>query len=102
MPVAWSTIRKIETASGPPNESGRFVTRMKIGPLLFKACAFAASDALVELAGYSPPVPKPTIPRETVIIQNMPSMVNPLDAVARMPPPTIMRVVTTIANFRPR
>jgi hypothetical protein len=41
-------------------------------------------------------------PLATVIIQNMPSIVTPLEAVARMPPITIMAVVVTIANLRPR
>ncbi len=42
------------TAKGPPNERGKFVTIMKIGPRRFKVCSFAASDAEVEDAGYSP------------------------------------------------
>ena len=50
--VADSTIRKMLTARGPPNESGRFVTRMKIGPRLFNVNSFAASDAEVDEAGY--------------------------------------------------
>lgn len=41
-------------------------------------------------------------PRATVIIQNMPSMVYPFEAVARIPPRTIIRVVATIAHLRPR
>ena len=56
-PAADKTIKKIDTDSGLPNASGRFVTRMKIGPRCFNLCSFAASLALVELAGYSPPVP---------------------------------------------
>ena len=42
------------------------MTRMKIGPRFERAVALAASEAEVEDAGYSPPVPKPTIPRETL------------------------------------
>lgn len=78
----------------------------------------AVSDAETEEAGYSPPVPetintnqvnvekfmhvpKPIIPRETVSIQNMPSIVTPCDAVARIPPITIIRVVKTMAALRP-
>jgi hypothetical protein len=48
------TIRKIDTASGVPKERGRFVTRMNIGPRDLRVCWFAASEALVEEAGYSP------------------------------------------------
>lgn len=51
---ALSTIRKMMTASGPPKERGRLVTRMKIGPRRASACSFAASEAEVEDAGYSP------------------------------------------------
>lgn len=47
-------------------------------------------------------VPKPIVPRATVIIQNMPAMVYPFDAVASMPPTTIMMVVMTMAHLRPR
>jgi hypothetical protein len=111
------------TANGPPNDSGRFVTRMKIGPRRLSACSFAASEAETEEAGYSPPVPanvcqfmilllfentsgsgvpNPIVPRATVIIQNMPLIVFPFDAVARMPPTTIMTVVMTMAHLRPR
>ena len=50
--VADSTIKNMLTARGPPNESGRFVTRMKIGPRLFNVNSFAASEAEVEEAGY--------------------------------------------------
>ena len=67
-------------ASGPPNESGRLVTRMKIGPLCFSVFSLAASEAEVLEAGYSPPVPKPTTPRAMVNIQNMPIVVLPLAA----------------------
>jgi hypothetical protein len=42
---------KVETASGPPKESGKFVTRMKIGPRLFNARSLADSEADVLLAG---------------------------------------------------
>lgn len=89
-PAADRTMRKTETANGPPSDRGRLVTgkvvsqaaernsaigllpRMKMGPRCFRRCSFAASLADVELAGYSPPVPKPIMPRETVSIQNMP------------------------------
>jgi hypothetical protein len=47
-------MRNTQTASGVPKDRGRFVTRMKIGPRAFKACSFAASEAEVEEAGYSP------------------------------------------------
>jgi len=49
-------MRKMETASGPPNDRGRLVTRIKMGPRLFKVCSFAASEADVDEAGYSPAV----------------------------------------------
>ena len=100
--AAERTIKKTITASGPPKDSGKLVTIMKIGPRLFRLCSFAASDAEVDDAGYSPPVPKPTMPLAMVIIQNMPLMVTPWAAVAKMPPMTIMRVVVMMANFRPR
>lgn len=54
---AERTIRKIETANGPPNESGRFVTRMNAGPRRFSVSSLAASDADADDAGYSPPAP---------------------------------------------
>jgi hypothetical protein len=47
-------MRKMETARGVPKDRGRLVTRMKTGPLEERACWFAASDAEVEDAGYSP------------------------------------------------
>jgi hypothetical protein len=47
-------MRKIDIASGVPNERGRFVTRIKIGPRDLRVCWLAASEALVEEAGYSP------------------------------------------------
>jgi hypothetical protein len=47
-------MRNTMTASGVPNDRGRFVTRMKSGPRLLRACSFAASDAEVDDAGYSP------------------------------------------------
>ena len=90
------------TANGPPKLSGRFVTRMNMGPLCDNVCSLAASDAEVDEAGYSPPVPKPTIPLAMVIIQNIPKIVTPWAAVARIPPMTIKAVVTTMAVFRPR
>ena len=75
---------------------------MKIGPLFLSVNSFAASEAEVLEAGYSPPVPNPTMPREIVIIQNIPFMVIPCDAVAKIPPMTIIAVVVTIATLRPR
>lgn len=57
-------------AKGVPKDSGKLVTKMKTGPRLDSACSFAASEAEVDEAGYSPPVPNPQIPRATVIIQN--------------------------------
>ena len=50
--VACRTIRKIETANGPPTERGRFVTRIKIGPRFFRVNSFADSEAEVDDAGY--------------------------------------------------
>lgn len=50
------------TANGPPNDKGRFVTRMNVGPRRLRACSFAASDAATEDAGYSPPAPYPPMP----------------------------------------
>jgi len=47
-------MRNTETASGDPKDRGRFVTRMKIGPRDFGVCSFAASEADVLEAGYSP------------------------------------------------
>jgi len=71
MPVACSTIRKTDTAKGPPKERGRFVTRIKIGPRRERVYSLAASEAEVEAAGYSPPVPKPMMPREMVSIHTV-------------------------------
>ena len=75
--VACSTMRKIEDARGTPKDNGRFVTRMKTVPLCFRAYVLADSDAEVEEAGYSPPVPNPVMPRATVNIQNMPTTLVP-------------------------
>ena len=58
-------MRNIEIAKGPPKERGKFVTKMKTGPRFCGVCSLAASEAEVEEAGYSPPAPKPTIPRAT-------------------------------------
>lgn len=52
--VIARTIKKTMTANGPPTDRGRFVTRMKMGPRLLSECSFAASEAEVEDAGYSP------------------------------------------------
>ena len=57
--AAERTIRNIDVAKGTPKDSGRFVTRMKTVPLFFNVYAFADSEADVDDAGYSPPVPKP-------------------------------------------
>ena len=100
--VAARTIRNTQTAKGPPKDNGRFVTRMKMGPRFFSVYSLAASDAEVDEAGYSPPVPNPTMPRAMVNIQNMPLMVTPWAAVPKIPPITIIRVVVTMATFRPR
>ncbi len=94
-------MRKTQTARGPPNDKGRFVTRMKIGPRRLRVYSLAASDADVDDAGYSPPVPNPTMPREMVNIQNIPLIVTPWAAVAKIPPITIISVVATMATFRP-
>lgn len=45
------------TANGPPIDSGRFVTKMKIGPRRSSVRSLAASEAETDEAGYSPPVP---------------------------------------------
>jgi hypothetical protein len=50
-------MRKTTTAKGPPNDSGRFVTKINVGPRLFNERSLAASEAEIEDAGYSPPVP---------------------------------------------
>jgi len=39
-----------------------------MGPRRDRVYSFAASEAEVEAAGYSPPVPKPMMPREMVSI----------------------------------
>lgn len=70
--AAERTMRKIEDARGTPNVRGKFVTRIKTVPRLLSVYALAASDADVEDAGYSPPVPKPVTPRATVSIQSRP------------------------------
>lgn len=54
-PAADKTMRKTQTANGPPKESGRLVTRMKMGPRRLRVCSLAASEAEVLAAGYSPP-----------------------------------------------
>ena len=99
--VAWSTMRKIDEARGTPKVRGRLVTRMKIVPRFFSAYAFADSEAEVDEAGYSPPVPKPVMPRAMVNIQNMPEIVTPCAADASMRPRMIMPVVRMMATLRP-
>jgi hypothetical protein len=47
-------MRNMMTASGAPNDNGRFVTIMKTGPRFLRVCSLAASDAEVDDAGYSP------------------------------------------------
>jgi hypothetical protein len=47
-------MRNTMTASGVPNDRGRFVTRMNIGPRFSRVCSLAASDADTDDAGYSP------------------------------------------------
>jgi len=47
-------MRNMMTARGPPNDKGKLVTIIKMGPRRFRVCSFAASDAEVEDAGYSP------------------------------------------------
>ena len=100
--VAWRTMRKIDDARGTPKDSGRFVTKMKIVPLRFRVYEFAASDADVDDAGYSPPVPKPVTPRATVNIQNIPAMVVPWAAADKIRPRMTMPVVRTMATFLPK
>ena len=100
--AADSTMRKIEEARGTPKVNGRFVTRMKTVPRLLSEYALAASEADVDEAGYSPPVPKPVMPRATVNIQNIPVMVVPLDPADKARPSIIMLEVRMMANFRPR
>jgi hypothetical protein len=52
-----STIRKIDTANGPPKDNGKLVTIINAGPRCLGIRSFAASEAEVEEAGYSPPAP---------------------------------------------
>jgi hypothetical protein len=94
-------MRKIEVARGTPKERGKLVTRMKVLPLRLRLYPFAASDADVDEAGYSPPVPKPVMPRAMVNIQNMPEMVYPLAEADRTSPRMIIDVVKTRAVLRP-
>lgn len=47
----------MDTAKGPPKESGKLVTMMKAGPRCLGINSLAASEADVEDAGYSPPAP---------------------------------------------
>jgi hypothetical protein len=54
---AQRTIRKIDTAKGPPSDRGKLVTIMKAGPRRLGMRSFAVSEAAVEDAGYSPPAP---------------------------------------------
>ncbi len=80
--AAARTTRKIITARGPPAVRGKLVTMMTMGPRWAGVCSFAASEAEVDDAGYSPgglselwsqqgvmvglgipPAPNPTIPR---------------------------------------
>lgn len=56
--VADRTIEKTIAARGLPNESGRLVTKTKIGPRRFNAYPSTASEAEVEEAGYTLLVPK--------------------------------------------
>lgn len=100
--AALRTIRKMAEASDPPEVSGKFVTRMRIDPLLLSVYALADSDADVLDAGYSPPVPNPVIPRATVNIQNIPAIVVPLAPADRASPRIIIPDVRTMATFRPR
>lgn len=95
-------MRNMDSAKGPPKERGRLVTRMKIGPLFLSVYALADSEADVEEAGYSPPVPNPVIPRATVNIQNMPEIEVPFAPALKARPTMIIVVVMTIAVFRPR
>jgi hypothetical protein len=55
-PAADKTMRKTETAKGPPKDRGRLVTRMKMGPRRLRVRSLAASEAEVLAARYSPPV----------------------------------------------
>lgn len=75
--VAAERTIKNTIAANVPKESGRLVTRIKMGPRFFNACSLAASEAEVDDAGYPPPVPNPTMPPETVIMQNIPLIVMP-------------------------
>jgi hypothetical protein len=56
------------------------VTKMNMGPRLLSVCSLAASEAEAEEAGYSPPAPNPTMPLDTVNIQNIPLIVTPWEA----------------------
>ena len=100
MLAAERTMRKIAVASGPPKVKGRFVTNMNTVPWLLRVYASAGSEADVEEAEYSPPVPKPVMPRATVNIHNMSAILVPLAPANSARP--IMPEVTLMANFRPR
>ena len=75
------------------------MTRMNTDPRFLTVNSFAASEAEFEEAGYSPPVPNPTIPRRDGHHPEHAIDCNPCDAVARMPPTTIVAVVVTIATL---
>jgi hypothetical protein len=104
-----------------------------MGPRDLSVCWFAASEALVEEAGYSPRRKSVLVtvcevvehttstktnnsssnshhPEHSEVCQpgvspescSYPSIVLPEDAVAKIPPRTIIRVVKIMANLRPR
>lgn len=100
--VAERTIRNTIAAKGLLNHGRRLVTRMNTGMRRLRVYWFAAWLADVEEAAYSPPVPKPTMPRDIGSTQNIPLIYLPWDAVARASPLKIRVLVVTIATFLPR
>ena len=70
-------------------------------PLLLMVYALADSDADVDDAGYSPPVPNPVIPRATVDTQNMSARVVPPAPADKASPRIIIPVIRIMATFRP-
>lgn len=101
---ADNTIRKQETARGPPSDKTTFVHRMKTELRFF--CPYfscAASEQLALEVGYSPPTPTPTAPLAMVNHQKRAETLPPmaLEAVAKMAPRTRSPVAVTTAGLRP-
>lgn len=66
--AAEDTIRNTRTAKSPPEESERFVMRLKFGPHLLIVNSLAASEAEKLKAVYPTPVLNLTTPQEMVVI----------------------------------